>query len=216
MPSLGNVTHTLASAVADDGTVAIAYPTGFTAADFQNVTGGKVVIDDGAYGAWDEGASGAEFTYGASTITVTNRSGISWPSGSKLVASFGDGPRLGSYNLTAGKDEGQAEAGTVIEQELTATGTVYAGAKSVRLNHASTVINATIASAAAHAGFFAVTNTSASGSAAHTLKLTSGTFDGTNNTATLNAPAESLLVFFNEAGRGTIVVNTGAVGLSST
>lgn len=215
MPSLGNVTHILASAVVDDATVAIAYPTGLTAADFQNVTGGKVVIDDGAYGAWNEADPGFSYTYGASTITVTNLSGMTWPAGAKLVASFGNGPRVGSYNLTAGKDEGQAEKGTVIEQELTVTGTVYAGAKSVRLNHASTIIAATIANAANHAGFFAVTNTSASGTAAHTLTLTSGTFDGTNNTATLNAPAESLLVFFNEAGRGTIVVNTGSVALSS-
>lgn len=215
MPSLGYTEHLLASAVADDGTVAIAYPTGTSRADLHNVSGGKVVIDDGAYGVWEEGASGAEFTYGASTITVTNRSGMSWPAGSTLVASFGDGPRNGSYKLTAGDEEGQAAKGTVFDQELTASGAVDAGAKCVQLNHATVAVAATIADAADHAGFFAVVNTSPSGTAAHTLTLTEGTFDGTNNTATLNAPAESLLVFFDEDGNGTVVVNTGAVGLSS-
>lgn len=100
-------------------------------------------------------------------------------------------------------------------QELTATGAVTAGVKCINLNHASTIIAATIADAAAHAGFFAVVNTSASGTAAHTLTLTSGTFDGTNNIATLNAPAESLIVMFDASGNGTIVVNTGSVALSS-
>lgn len=104
-----------------------------------------------------------------------------------------------------------AAAGT---QELTATGAVTAGVRNLRLNHASTIIAATIADAADHQGFFAVTNTSASGTAAHTVTLTSGTWDGTNNVATLNAPAESLLVFFDENGDGTIVVNTGSVALS--
>lgn len=99
-------------------------------------------------------------------------------------------------------------------QTLTASGAVTAGVRALNLNHATVVIAATIADAAAHAGFFAVTDTSASGTAAHTVTLTSGTWNGTNTIATLNAPAESLLVFFNESGVGTIIVNTGSVALS--
>ena len=119
---------------------------------------------------------------------------------------------LGGTAVTATADELNRAGGGA--QELTASGAVTAGVRSLSLNHATVVVAATIADAANHAGFFAVTNTSASGTAAHTLTLTAGTFDGTNNVATLNAPAESLLVFFDDNGDGTIIVNTGSVALS--
>jgi len=215
MTSLGYTTHTLASAVADDGTVAIAYPTGQTAATLRNSTGGDLTVDDGAYGRWEEGASGFEVTaYGASTITIANRSGMTWPAGSVINVSFGDQPYNGSYNLTVGGADGQARSGVAVNQELTASGAVDAGVQNLRLNHATVVIAATIADAADHAGLFTVTDTSASGTAAHTVTLTAGTWDGTNTIATFNAPAESLIVFFDENGDGTIVVNTGSVALS--
>jgi len=99
-------------------------------------------------------------------------------------------------------------------QELTASGAVNPGAQIVELNHASVVIAATIADFAAHAGIFIVKDTSASGTAAHTLTLTAGTFDGTNTIATLNAPAEQLVVFVDGDGNGTVIENTGGVGLS--
>ena len=99
-------------------------------------------------------------------------------------------------------------------QELTASGSVTAGIQSVELNHATSAIAATIASSANHQGLFVVKDTSASGTAAHTLTLTAGTFNGTNNVATLNAPKECLVVYFDSAGAGTIVENVGSVGLS--
>ena len=99
-------------------------------------------------------------------------------------------------------------------QELTATGAVTAGVQSVELNHATVVAAATIADASTHQGLFIVKNTSASGTAAHTLTLTSGTFNGTNNVATLNAPNEALVVYFDSAGDGTIIENIGTVALS--
>ena len=99
-------------------------------------------------------------------------------------------------------------------EELTATAAVTPGVQKVELNHASVVIAATIADASLHAGLFVVTDTSASGTAAHTLTLTSGTFDGSNNVATLNAPGEALAVLFDDAGNGTIIANTGSVALS--
>lgn len=101
-------------------------------------------------------------------------------------------------------------------QELTSSDAVTAGKQSVELNHATVAIAATIANANAHQGLFIVKDTSASGTAGHTLKLTAGTFDGVNNTATLNAPKECLVVYFDSAGNGTILENVGAVGLSST
>lgn len=99
-------------------------------------------------------------------------------------------------------------------QELTASGAVTAGVQSVELNHNSTIIAATIADATDHQGLFIVKDTSASGTAAHTLTLTSGTFNGTNAVATLNAPDEALVVYFDSAGNGTIVENVGGVALS--
>lgn len=101
-----------------------------------------------------------------------------------------------------------------IFQELTASGAVTPGVQSVELNHATVVVAATIASSLAHPGLFVVKDTSASGTAAHTLTLTAGTFDGTNNVATLNAANECLVVWFDSAGNGTIVENVGSVALS--
>ena len=99
-------------------------------------------------------------------------------------------------------------------QELTVSGAVVAGIRHVELNHATVVVAATIASADLHQGILIVENTSASGTAAHTLTLTGGTFDGTNTIATLNAPAELLVVFMDGDGNGTIIQNTGSVALS--
>lgn len=100
-------------------------------------------------------------------------------------------------------------------QALTVSGAVTAGIRSVELNHATVIIAATIANAARHPGLFVVKNTSASGTAAHTLTLTAGTFNGSNNRATLNAPGECLIVYFDGTGNGVIVENIGAVALSS-
>ena len=101
-------------------------------------------------------------------------------------------------------------------QELTATGAITAGVQSVELNHATVVVEATIADASNHQGLFIVKDTSTSGTAAHTLTLTAGTFNGTNDIATLNAANEALVVYFDSAGNGTIIENIGSVALSSS
>lgn len=98
-------------------------------------------------------------------------------------------------------------------QELTASGAVLAGAQSLELNHATVVIVATMV-ATEHPGLFVVKDTSATGTAAHTLTLTGGTFNGTATIATLNARDEMLVVYFDSAGRGQVVVNVGSVALS--
>ena len=95
------------------------------------------------------------------------------------------------------------------EYELTASGAIPAGQGAIALNHASTVIAATIADAKNHQGLVIFKDTSASGTAAHTVTLTSGTFNGTNNVATFNAPNEALVVWFDASGNGTVIVNNG-------
>lgn len=102
----------------------------------------------------------------------------------------------------------------LLAQELLVTGAVAPGVASVELNHASTIIEAAIADSKNHQGLFVIVNTSSGGTAAHTLTLTSGTLNGTATIATLDAPKEALVVWFDSAGNGTIVENVGTVVLS--
>ena len=113
--------------------------------------------------------------------------------------------------VTAG---GAATVSDSISQELTATGAVTPGVQSIELNHATVAVAATIADSLDHQGLFMVVNTSASGTAAHTVTLTSGTWNGTNAVATLNAPLEAFAVWFDSAGNGTILENVGVVAFS--
>ena len=98
-------------------------------------------------------------------------------------------------------------------QELTVTGAVNVNVESIELNHASTIIAAT-AVATEFEGIVIVKNTSASGTAAHKVTLTGGTWDGTNTIVTLNAPNEAIIVYIDSAGDGTIIENVGTVALS--
>jgi len=99
-------------------------------------------------------------------------------------------------------------------QELTVSGAVTAGVNSIELNHATVAIAATIADLANHQGLLVIKDTSATGTAAHTVTATVGTFDGTNNVVTLNTLNECIAVFVDSAGNGTIFNNTGSVALS--
>ena len=81
----------LAAAVANSGTITgIAYPAGtnqafFTGANAQ-ATGVAIVNGNDVY---REAASKVSITYGASTITVTNSSSVTWPAGADLLLQFG-------------------------------------------------------------------------------------------------------------------------------
>jgi len=100
-------------------------------------------------------------------------------------------------------------------QELTVSGAILDGVQSVELNStADEIVAATLADASAHQGLFVVKNTSASGTKAHTVTITTGTWDGTNKVITLNAPKECIAVFFDSAGNGTLLENVGEVALS--
>lgn len=81
----------LASTVADDGTVAISYPSGSSQLSFTaglaKYGSSYILLNDNK--KWLEGddpanGKGVEFTFGASTVTITNRSGVSWTAGTKL------------------------------------------------------------------------------------------------------------------------------------
>lgn len=96
---------------------------------------------------------------------------------------------------------------------VTAAGKLVPTATSfLQLNNSSSAIAYTITKP--KAGWFLVINQKDSGTAGHTVTLTSGTFDGSNSVATLNAQNETLVLFGVSATRFIIVENIGSVGLS--
>lgn len=101
-----------------------------------------------------------------------------------------------------------------LKQELTESGAITAGKNMIELNHIGTAIAATIADLANHQGLLTVTNTSASGTAVHTVTAAAGTFDGTNDELTLNAGEESIVLWIDADGNGTVVLNVGSVVLA--
>ncbi len=103
---------------------------------------------------------------------------------------------------------------TTVVQILLVSGAVSAGVQSLELDHDSVIIAATVATSIGHPGLFVMKDTSDAGTAAHTVTLTVGTFDGTNTIATFNAPGESLAVYFDSEGDGFIMENVGGVVLS--
>ncbi len=96
--------------------------------------------------------------------------------------------------------------------ELTATAAIPSTVRHVELNHASVVIAATYT--VVPNTIMIIKDTSATGTAAHTVTLTGGTFNGTATVATLNARDEFLMVHFDSAGRGQVIANVGSVALS--
>lgn len=176
--------------------------------------------DDGSTSLLNEADSTEVLKLDASgNVDLTAATSVDFAAGGLEVAGTAVTSTAAELNILDGVTATAAEINDVADVSarvtaLTATAAVAAGRKYVELNHATVVVAATIANAANHRGLFVVKNTSASGTAAHTLTLTSGTFDGTNNVATLNAPGECLCVYFDSAGDGVIVENIGSVALS--
>ena len=99
-------------------------------------------------------------------------------------------------------------------QELTVSGAIDPNVTLVELNHASTIIAATRV-APVKGDVLVITNTSASGTTAHTVTLPSGvTWDGTNRVATLDAPNEALICYASSPTRYRVLVNVGSVAFS--
>jgi hypothetical protein len=110
--------------------------------------------------------------------------------------------------------DGRSNLGRQV-QALTASGAISIKSGLVLLNHASVIIAATLAAPVA-GDDLTIVDSSATGTAAHTVTLPAGvTFDGTNNTATLNALGEALHVIALSATRWFILSNIGSVALSS-
>lgn len=111
--------------------------------------------------------------------------------------------------------DGRTDAG-LVAQALTATGAITINSGLVTLAHATVVIAATLDAPVAGDRLI-ITNTSASGTVAHTVTLGAGvTFvGGSNNTATLDAAGETLEMVAVSATKWLILENIGSVGLSA-
>ena len=105
-----------------------------------------------------------------------------------------------------------ASAGGGIEVHIV-DGAVSPGTEMALMTLAAGGIDITIADAKLHSGFFILKDT-ASTSGACTCTITTGSWDGTNTVATTNAANDLLMVWFDEDGAGTIILNTGSVALS--
>jgi hypothetical protein len=153
--------------------------------------------------------SGAlDFRLTANTFTALSGSAIATNTIAETTAASGvtiDGVLVKDGTTDAGRRS----------QELTASGAVTINSGLLLLNHATVIIAATLDAPAVGDELFIV-DSSASGTAAHTVTLGAGvTWDGTNNTATLNAPGEALHVIAISATRFFILENIGSVALSS-
>jgi hypothetical protein len=110
----------------------------------------------------------------------------------------------------------QLDASVNFSGLLLTSAAVAAKCSHIRILHNTTPVLVTGPDGTRQAGkIMVIGNVSTGGTAAHTVTLAGGTFDGTNNTATLNAPGESLCVMFDTSGHGTVIANIGSVGLSS-
>lgn len=99
-------------------------------------------------------------------------------------------------------------------QTLAASGAITINSGLAMLAHATIVIEATLDAPAAGDELYIV-DTSATGTAAHTVTVPAGvTWDGSHTIATFNAPGEALHVIALSATRWLILENIGEVVLS--
>lgn len=203
-------------------------------------TGGPAGTDD-SFDVFVAGA--ADFRVTANTLTALSGSTIATNTIAETTAAAGvtidgvllkDGGAVFADAATIEIDtinEATAAAGVTVDgvllkdgystgfrqaQALTSSGAITVGKHGlVTLAHATVIIAATLAAPAAGYDLIIV-NTSASGTVAHTVTLPAGvTFDGTNNTATLDAPEEALHIVAVSATRWKIMENIGSVALSN-
>ncbi len=106
----------------------------------------------------------------------------------------------------------QTQAAAVTAVAYTTTGAINNADSVVDLNNNGVKIEATIANIEPER-LLVITQIDG-GTDAHTVTLTTGTFDGTNNTATFNAQFEALVLLGISQKRFLILKNYGSVALS--
>ena len=106
-----------------------------------------------------------------------------------------------------------SQAAAITAVAYTTTGAIGEADNVVDLNSTTPKIEATIPRP--RPGRILVITQIDGGTAGHTVTLTQGTFDGTNNTATLNAQYEALVLLGISDKRFLILKNYGSVSLSA-
>lgn len=152
-------------------------------------------------------AGADDFRFTANTFTALSGSTIATNTIAETTAAAGvtvDGALI---------KDGRTDAGRVV-QELVASGAIVINSGAVHLNHATVAVAATLDAPVAGDDLWII-DTSASGTAAHTLTITGCTFHGgSNNTATFNAPGEALHIQALSATVWLVLENIGSVALS--
>jgi len=131
---------TLATAVADSATVAPAYPSGSVQADFTGVNAAAVsylLLNDND--RYTEAADDFDISFGGSTITFTNKTGVTWPAGTKITAGLAKNADVADVTTLEGTLTGTID-GTIADVAAVATagGNTYADSA---INTAITSIN---------------------------------------------------------------------------
>lgn len=111
-------------------------------------------------------------------------------------------------------DNIDAETLSLTPTEYTASGAIDPTKSYVGLDTASGLIAMTIA--APVAGQLMIITQVDTGTDGHTVTITSGDYDGTNDIATFNAAEETLILFGLSATRYVIIENIGGVALSAS
>lgn len=86
---VGVIRTTLAADVANNGTVALAYPAGYAQGNFTaGLAGpnGYVIVNKND--KWTVAAAKCSFSFGSTTVTITNTSGVTWTAGSDLYVNL--------------------------------------------------------------------------------------------------------------------------------
>lgn len=107
--------YTLGTAVADDATVEIAYPSGSVQGDFTGVnaaTTAYLILNDND--RYTEAADEFDISYGASTVTITNKTGFTWPIGTTLAIGLAAGAAATSLTTLLGSLTGTID-GTIAD-----------------------------------------------------------------------------------------------------
>lgn len=138
---------TLASAVASPaGTVAFPYPAGYVQANFTSANASATAyLLLNSNDRYEEVDDEFDISYGASTVTVTNKTGYSWPIGTKVLVALARANPIQTFQQAAavlnlaGTLTGTVD-GTIVDiaPVATAGGNTYADAA---INTAITSIN---------------------------------------------------------------------------
>ena len=142
MSTHDSVEYTLAAAVTSPaGTVTtVPYPTGRVQADYTDdnaATDANLIINGND--RWTEAADNFDISYGASTITITNKTGATLPAGTTVILGTARNAALADVTTLAGTRTGTID-GTIADAAAVSTsgGNTYADSA---INTAITSIN---------------------------------------------------------------------------